>query len=454
MKKNILSKTFISIFTIIALLISSMYVTLFSVSAETAAGSFNNLVTNGDFEDGINGWTVPSGITQEIVYDSETDSNVARFTGEVDRYAISQTFGVKANTEYLLTYSYKKLNGRDVVDAYVEVDGENGAIMQHWINFNDKGVWAQKTDTIKTGGNTTLTIRLENRAGEAYIDNISIVRKLNLVENGGFENGTNGWTVPSGVTQEIFYDSETGSNVARFTGEVNRYAISQTFGVKANTEYLLTYSYKKLNGRDVVDAYVEVDGENGAIMQHWINFNDKGVWAQKIDTIKTGSNTKLTIKIENRAGEAYIDNVVVAELAPIEPERILKQGDAGVEVLWVQKKLGLFGYALTENCNFDSETESAVKDFQKKHCVKANGIVDSATVAALKIDPENEPGTGSGDANADGVTDILDLIVLKKYIAAGEASTVSLHFKAVDIANDGILNSEDVAALRHILLGK
>ena len=389
MKIKVISKKLLSVLIIIAIFSTSLLCMLFSslgngfIAAEKSDSALYNLIKSGDFEDGTNGWTVPSGVTQEIIFDTEIKSNVARFTGSVKRYAISQSFAVEANSEYQLTYSYKKLNGRDTVDAYVEVDGANGAVMQHWINFNDKGVWAQKTDTIKTGGNTTLTIRLENRAGEAYIDNVCIVKKCkitvvagehgkaannvgltaagseitvlaapdagytvdgwyasgkkissdirlkytvasdveielrfkpgihNAVENGDFENGLNNWT-PGETEPEVVYDSESGSKVIHFKDSNKKQTVSQTIGVQPNTEYVISYRYKKFNDKSKVDGYLEISGAGGAILQHWINFNEANKWSVKRDTFNSGNNSVLRLQLEDRAGEVYIDEIKVS----------------------------------------------------------------------------------------------------------------------------------------------
>lgn len=55
----------------------------------------------------------------------------------------------------------------------------------------------------------------------------------------------------------------------------------------------------------------------------------------------------------------------------------------------------------------------------------------------------------AGDVNGDGRVDIRDLVRLKKYFVGSENTLVKT---AADIENDKILNTDDLAALRRLLL--
>ncbi|WP_409296046.1 L,D-transpeptidase family protein [Peribacillus sp. SCS-26] len=69
-----------------------------------------------------------------------------------------------------------------------------------------------------------------------------------------------------------------------------------------------------------------------------------------------------------------------------QPAKVLKKGSRGAEVMALQKKLTSLGYS-TKGIDgiFGSNTEKAVKAFQKKKGLKADGIVGSATKKALGL---------------------------------------------------------------------
>ena len=67
----------------------------------------------------------------------------------------------------------------------------------------------------------------------------------------------------------------------------------------------------------------------------------------------------------------------------------LRRGNQGDEVADLQMLLNSkFGYELEVDGNFGKATESAVKDFQSKHGLTADGVVGKKTWAALGVSPE------------------------------------------------------------------
>lgn len=67
-----------------------------------------------------------------------------------------------------------------------------------------------------------------------------------------------------------------------------------------------------------------------------------------------------------------------------EPEVLLRRGDAGGAVRWVQWQLVRHGYSLAVDGQFGPKTEKAVLAFQIKHSLSPDGIVGPKTRAALK----------------------------------------------------------------------
>ena len=66
----------------------------------------------------------------------------------------------------------------------------------------------------------------------------------------------------------------------------------------------------------------------------------------------------------------------------------LSKNSSGRDVLTLQKKLYLIGYAITEfDGIFGAETEKAVSAFQKDQKISVTGIVNNATWRALKKVP-------------------------------------------------------------------
>ena len=63
--------------------------------------------------------------------------------------------------------------------------------------------------------------------------------------------------------------------------------------------------------------------------------------------------------------------------------RLLKLGSTGIDVTFLQVRLSMYGYGLNADGVYGKSTYSAVKSFQSKHSLKADGIASMATLAKL-----------------------------------------------------------------------
>jgi len=86
------------------------------------------------------------------------------------------------------------------------------------------------------------------------------------------------------------------------------------------------------------------------------------------------------------------------------PNNIVKKGDSGDSVRWVQEKLKIAGFLKGNITGFFGElTVSAVKNFQKSRGIKADGIVGSTTRNALarySSQNNNQPANNSSNSNS------------------------------------------------------
>lgn len=77
----------------------------------------------------------------------------------------------------------------------------------------------------------------------------------------------------------------------------------------------------------------------------------------------------------------YNTDPVSASSSGVLPNRALKKGMKGNDVIWLQESLNKHGANLTIDGIFGSKTENALKDFQKK--IFVSGILDANTKSAL-----------------------------------------------------------------------
>lgn len=137
--------------------------------------------------------------------------------------------------------------------------------------------------------------------------------------------------------------------------------------------------------------------------------------------------------------------------------RLLKLGSAGIDVTFLQVRLSMYGYGLNADGVYGKSTFSAVKSFQSKHNLKADGIASMATLAKLtpKVIVKTIPtsilklGSTGGDVKllqtrlsmfgyrlyGDGVFGNLTLTAVKNY--------QSKHY----LTADGIVGAKTIAKL-------
>ena len=66
------------------------------------------------------------------------------------------------------------------------------------------------------------------------------------------------------------------------------------------------------------------------------------------------------------------------------PSVVIRKGSKGNDVKWVQERLVMAGYIIAIDGDFGTKTEKAVKSFQKKNGLVADGIVGPKTISVLK----------------------------------------------------------------------
>ena len=108
-----------------------------------------------------------------------------------------------------------------------------------------------------------------------------------------------------------------------------------------------------------------------------------------------------------RIGAAAMALLLLAALAlPAAADALLKKGSTGDTVVLVQKKLKQWGYYTgAVDGIFGSRTEAAVRYFQRKNGLKADGSVGQKTAAALGISLSGT-GSGSGASGSKGDSDV------------------------------------------------
>ena len=135
--------------------------------------------------------------------------------------------------------------------------------------------------------------------------------------------------------------------------------LCKEYNIKPEMPYLICHS-EAHDTLKIASAHKDV--------MHWFP-----LFGKSMDTFRADVAKALALVAEEKPP------VVVPETLPV-----LKKGSKGEDVKTMQKKLNAFGYKLTVDGDFGPCTETALKDFQKKNGLTADGVCGKMTWAALK----------------------------------------------------------------------
>ncbi len=297
-----------------------------------------NLVVNGDFENGKNGWERQTfNLVSEDTYEGKTS---AVHWGESSYFY--QKIAVEKNTEYRLTFAYKNKNldasnnlrivvaGNAGINSYgYPTDGNSlmgdsvgGDITRAGKLYELSTEWMEEEEKIYTGENTEIYLSIIHDNGNhnssnaaPYFDSfrLSPLKEQNLVVNGDFEDGKNGWERQTfNLISEGVYE---GKSSAVHWGESSY--IYQKIEVEKNSEYGLTFAYKNKNldasnnlrivvaGNAGVNSYgyptdgISLIGDSvgGEITRAGKLYELSTEWTEEEEIISTGENTEIYLSV-------------------------------------------------------------------------------------------------------------------------------------------------------------
>ncbi len=328
---------------VLALLMAvAMLCTLLPMNTLVSAADVD-VLTNGNFETGNgDGWKLESG-TSVTTADKHGGSYAITTTNTATKYQLMmrQTFDVKSNTDYVITFWYKYVGSNSAPSFYAIVkDGnESVTLNDSYSRVNpSNGNWNQVCYTVNSGDYTTLTLVLQNRqandGGTYYFDDFSFVGPEpeeivepenpapevadNLISNGNFETGhSDGWEKhqSTAFTAEAAYTGLYGAKLVGNGGWGGM--LNQSVAVEAGQSYKVSMWVKAVSNG--VNIQIKDGGENGAKLgAEWFT---KTEWTYKTWTVSPTTNSLFLNFCGGGNGTAeivYVDDVVVTKAPLIE----------------------------------------------------------------------------------------------------------------------------------------
>ena len=317
----------------LALMISLlMLCTLIPMGAMTSVSAATNLVSNGTFEDGTtSGWNNVSGSTQTA---TTTDPGSGNYSFALDcsanDYAWSYIkISVEANTTYDISFKYKTASSALMINFqsnWVDVSADIPRI-----TVGSSSTWKEYTGTFNSAGYTSLMLYFQSSWAKGtgsmlYLDDVVISKQEvvepetpaageNLVINGDFEDGSNGWSVNSAGS--VVSGGYTGSAFQMSNPTAWSEVARQDIAVEANETYTLTWRSKRISGTGAFNmeiAKAPYDGTKPTVT-HVTNYtwmtDTSGEWIEHKASIKMTDSSgngisKIMIKLTTEADSAGV----------------------------------------------------------------------------------------------------------------------------------------------------
>ena len=294
---------------------------------DTGSSSIENLVVNGDFEDGLNNWTSNSGTKEIVTDDVHGGTNALKLTspGQWGNAALSKAITVVPGESYVIKWWSKHVSGSDVFNLYI-VGDYTSVSGRNWMSAATG--WVEHTWVIKPTGDAIqlkFSTEVSGNASSILIDDV-IMYKKPPVENGDFETGdTTGWTVYNGTT--VTADAaHTGNYGLHAKGNGWNGIAYQDIPVTNGKTYELSFWYY-IN----VGFNYSIKGQTSGTTYGGTWKSNAGQWTQVKHEFLATDESLIRLNFSGLTGDTvpdfYIDDVQIKELKDPSNDGYIINGD-------------------------------------------------------------------------------------------------------------------------------
>jgi len=299
--------------------IISVTITLIIVMSLCISYAFAaSFIDNGSFENvGANGWTLDDGF--ELSNISLTSGTYSLCHTGNSSSAVSDNFTLEIGKEYMMAlYTYSPVPESSQVEISVDSYNFSVPVYNEWIRsaFIIQG----------TGNSEDITVTV---TGKVYIDSLSIIEiadSFEILENGGFDGNSDGWSFHENGLMYYSNDEIDGhiGTVKNINGGGRTYYGKNRFStipVAPNSNYLFSGEFH-VTDITTIGTYLDMNDMPGEITLYPIKSAE---WTSVAGVWNSGSNTTTMVravsdpnrdsgKNTSSNGTVYVDNISFKEI--------------------------------------------------------------------------------------------------------------------------------------------
>ena len=205
------------------------------------------------------------------------------------------------------------------------------------------GTWYNRVYQFNTGDNTEVYFFIKGIKGVEYFDDIEIFEaakskprkpsvlvdnldtindeetrfacdeKYNLIPNGMFDKGTEFWKNFNGMNKFVEVVTSEGNKMLHYKGTNRSYYYLPTVKLEANKTYTFSFWYRTLNGEKAKFGIVSRKNPCSFITAPREITQNRGEWTLVSITFKTFEESRVSLAIFNKDGEAVFDKIRLFE---------------------------------------------------------------------------------------------------------------------------------------------
>ena len=305
----------------------------------TAVIAEKNIIENAGFESDLDGWTIykkESWMLSDFVSVSasehrsgEKSLHYINGTGaSIHNRCIYKKVTLQPNTNYNLSFYMKGTPawGSFAVTSNFDLPYtfDNNVLKHQWGDeiFSD---WTKQEYKFLTDDRTEYIISfyLSGPATDVYLDDFNLVEDKNIINNGGFENGLNGWIVDKGnsgktVNVEIVTDEKHSGSASLnrwLTETTYNQTVYQNIKLKANAKYSLSFWIKgsPTYGRFFISDKTDNPIDRSSVLIDTQLTNYYGSWTKLEYTFTTTDKTDyiFCLLFQSIDVDVYFDDICI-----------------------------------------------------------------------------------------------------------------------------------------------